>query len=1023
MAAINFPNSPTVGQTLIAGTITYTWDGQKWLAGVSAGATGATGVSGPTGATGAQGATGVQANLTAVSTNVVPAANVTYDLGTSSLRWRDLYLSGNSLYLGGATITATGNAIVLPQGSTIGGNVIGTGSSSVTVGNTAPASPTAGSIWFNSNTGELLVYYDDGDSFQWIQPIGSAGAATVLVSNAQPANVSIGTLWLNSDTGRLLAYYSDGVQPYWIQPVGAAGPTGATGVAGTAGTAGATGATGAGSFAFANSAPASPVVGARWLNSDSMIEYIYVNDGTSTQWVQPTNLSQTGATGATGPVAGSSGQIIYNSANVAAGSANLTFDGTTVTMAANPVLSAGTANGVLYLNGSKAATSGNTLIYDGSALTSSGGNPSAYFKIGSTAPLFAMGWADNTIYHRIKSAGGANDGIQIQLKNDAASLVLSNTPDFFFIINGSEQMRLTSTGLGIGTSSPLERLDVRTTGSGRVSIRLASGGTNQGYISYFDSGQYLAFGSGASTGSGVNGGEQLVLNNAGNLGLGVTPSAWSGKAIEVGSKGTAIWNLNQVNTSYTCNAYYDGAFKYGGTGLASSYQQAAGIHYWYTAPSGTAGNTISFTQAMTLDASGNLGIGTTLPVAKLDVISGTNTTLSVPAGVVAKFSGSIVINSLSTASSGNIDSLYFQKSHGSGINISNYDLGIIRSYTSNGYAGGLDFYTGKLTGPGAYAATFAMRIDDNQRMLINTTVAPALGGYLVVNSGINTSSTTVIELQQATNGANKAAAGFGLAIQNGGQSTNAADLIIATASGGSLSERVRITSDGVLQLRSGATDNQLQFFDTGGTIERVRIGTNGSNLDFLVGSPITPSVRITSAGEVLVGTTALIYGNSGNIQSFGSSNFVAGGNSGSATCTALRMINNNSGVTVGTITYGASSTAYNTTSDYRLKNTIAPMTGALAKVQQLKPVTYKWNADGSDGEGFIAHELAEVCPQAVTGEKDAVDAEGKPVYQGVDTSFLVATLTAAIQEQQAMIQQQQAMLNELKAEVAALKGN
>jgi hypothetical protein len=80
------------------------------------------------------------------------------------------------------------------------------------------------------------------------------------------------------------------------------------------------------------------------------------------------------------------------------------------------------------------------------------------------------------------------------------------------------------------------------------------------------------------------------------------------------------------------------------------------------------------------------------------------------------------------------------------------------------------------------------------------------------------------------------------------------------------------------------------------------------------------------------------------------------------------------------------------------------MTGALAKVQQLKPVTYKWNADGSDGEGFIAHELAEVCPQAVTGEKDAVDAEGKPVYQGVDTSFLVATLTAAIQEQQAMVQ-------------------
>ena len=101
---------------------------------------------------------------------------------------------------------------------------------------------------------------------------------------------------------------------------------------------------------------------------------------------------------------------------------------------------------------------------------------------------------------------------------------------------------------------------------------------------------------------------------------------------------------------------------------------------------------------------------------------------------------------------------------------------------------------------------------------------------------------------------------------------------------------------------------------------------------------------------------------------------------------------------VGSIDTSGSATSYNTSSDYRLKNTIAPMTGALAKVAQLKPCTYKWNADGSDGEGFIAHELAEVCPQAVTGDKDAVDSNGNPKYQGIDVSFLVATLTAAIQE-------------------------
>ena len=121
-------------------------------------------------------------------------------------------------------------------------------------------------------------------------------------------------------------------------------------------------------------------------------------------------------------------------------------------------------------------------------------------------------------------------------------------------------------------------------------------------------------------------------------------------------------------------------------------------------------------------------------------------------------------------------------------------------------------------------------------------------------------------------------------------------------------------------------------------------------------------------------------------------------------------------VAKGSISWNNTNTTYNTTSDYRLKHDIAPITGALAKVAALKPVTYKWDADNSDGEGFIAHELAEVCPFAVTGKKDAVDAEGKPIYQGIDTSFLVATLTAAIQELKSE-------LDSVKAELATLKGN
>ena len=121
------------------------------------------------------------------------------------------------------------------------------------------------------------------------------------------------------------------------------------------------------------------------------------------------------------------------------------------------------------------------------------------------------------------------------------------------------------------------------------------------------------------------------------------------------------------------------------------------------------------------------------------------------------------------------------------------------------------------------------------------------------------------------------------------------------------------------------------------------------------------------------------------------------------------------GSPVGSISPNASSTTYATSSDYRLKENVAQMTGALAKVAQLKPCTYTWKADGSAGEGFIAHELQEVCPDAVIGEKDAVNEDGSIKPQGIDTSFLVATLTAAIQELKAE-------LDATKAEVQALKG-
>jgi len=256
----------------------------------------------------------------------------------------------------------------------------------------------------------------------------------------------------------------------------------------------------------------------------------------------------------------------------------------------------------------------------------------------------------------------------------------------------------------------------------------------------------------------------------------------------------------------------------------------------------------------------------------------------------------------------------------------------------------------------------------------------------------------------------------------------AADTIAVSTNG---SERVRIDTAGITKFRStgsaydstpgdGVSDGLYLQVDSsgiahidsyaGGGSTNLALGTNSG------GGAVVERMRIDSSGNLLVGTTSA-YGSRFQVTRSGGTPAAihnSGGTSGSFN--QILFLNNAGTADIGYIARtNDTSVSYNTTSDYRLKEAVQPMTGALARVAALKPVTYKWKADGSDGQGFIAHELQAVVPDCVSGEKDAVDADGKPVYQGIDTSFLVATLTAAIQEQQALIAA-------LQADVAALKG-
>ena len=236
------------------------------------------------------------------------------------------------------------------------------------------------------------------------------------------------------------------------------------------------------------------------------------------------------------------------------------------------------------------------------------------------------------------------------------------------------------------------------------------------------------------------------------------------------------------------------------------------------------------------------------------------------------------------------------------------------------------------------------------------------------------------------------------------------------------------TNAGAFDYTSGST--RFSSYGTSAGIFQWYSGVNAS----------APSerMRIDTSGNLLVGTTTLTDGSRVVIRpATNQPGLTVQQNGVGDYCVHLNAVNNSGffyyqyfvagSTAVGSISSNTTTTTYATTSDYRLKYNMLPITNGVATINALKPVHYDWKLDGSKGEGFLAHELQEIIPHAVTGEKDAVetveikDEEGnvtgteeriKP--QGVDYSKIVVHLVAAIQEQQATI-------TALTARVAALE--
>jgi hypothetical protein len=319
---------------------------------------------------------------------------------------------------------------------------------------------------------------------------------------------------------------------------------------------------------------------------------------------------------------------------------------TTLTTSSTVTINGGTANGVAYLNGSKVLTTGSALTFNGTNL-GVGGNAldSNQISANSVSNYRGLGLYTSTASARptisLVNLNTANKGSYIQ-DSSTGELIFGQMN---FDLGGHvEGMRLTSTGLGIGTSSPSARLTSVSASANSTAAKIGGilyGSTQRGLtIKTYQSngGDDCGVEFNAADGLAGYGGFKFAANAttlatldySGNLGLGVQPSAWTTGilAFQSGQRGTSSYYYSAAPImGHISNGYNDGSWKYYSSNPSARYEINNATHAWYNAGSGTAGNAISFTQALTLNTNGALvlqggntsasGVGVAFPATQV----------------------------------------------------------------------------------------------------------------------------------------------------------------------------------------------------------------------------------------------------------------------------------------------------------------------------------------------------------------------------------------------------------------------